>query len=262
MFELLKYWSRQRLRGALALSVGLAGLAAVYVWMYPSFGTDFDFDQYLEQFPEIFREMFNIASMNTIEGFLAAELYAFGWVLLLGVYLAYAAAGTIAGEIDRQRVDILLSLPVMRSRVVLGQYLSLLVPIVLVNVIVPPVVYLSSVLVGYPMPVVELVVVHVLSVPYLLACAAIGLVLSVISSRDTVAQRGALVLMFGLFLFESLVTTVDLDWLGAIAPMRYYDPTAVLVHTQYDLGGAVMVLAAAVGLVVISQVIFTRRDVP
>lgn len=261
MFELARYRARRRLRGSVVLALGLSVLAAMYAGMYPSFATDFDFDQYLEQFPEIFTELFNITTMNTIEGFLATELYSFGWILLLGIYLAYTASSSIAEDVDDGRMDILLSLPISRSRVVVETYLSLLVPILLVNLVVPIVVYASTALVGYPLPALELAAVHALSIPYLLACAGIGLVLSVMGLRASVAQRVALVLVFALFLFESLVTIVDQGWLGAIAPMRYYDPTAVLVHAEYDVVGAGILLVGAVVLVVLSQLLFTRRDV-
>jgi ABC-2 type transport system permease protein len=261
MLELARYEARRRLRGALFLSVALSLLAAMYIGTFPSIASDVDLDQFIEQMPEIFTELFNIATMNTIEGFLAAELYSIGWTLLLGLYVAYSAAALIAEDIDRKRIDILLSLPISRVQLLGEKYLALLVPIAIVNAVVPVVVFVGTAAVGYPIEPVNLAVVHLLSIPYLLACAGIGLALSVVVDRATIAQRGSLVAVFGLFLFESLTVVAGQGWLGAIAPMRYFNPTDVLVESSYDLLGGAILVVGAVGLVVLSGLYFRQRDI-
>lgn len=261
MFELARYESRRRIKGAVYLTVGFTLFAMMYVATYPSVASDIDLDQFIDQMPDIFKELFNLATLNTMEGFLAVELYSLGWTLLLGMYVAYSAATLIAEDVDRERMDILLSLPISRSQVVGEKFCSLLVPIVLVNLAMPVVVYIGTIAVGFPVDPVNLVVVHLLSVPYLLACAGIGMALSVLVSRSTIAQRGALVLIFALFLFESLVVVAGYEWLGAIAPMRYYNPTAVLVEGSYDWQGALIALAGAAVLLGVSALYFTRRDI-
>lgn len=218
-------------------------------------------DQFIEQMPDIFTELFNIATMNTIEGFLAAELYSIGWTLLLGLYLAYSAAALIAEDIDRERMDILLSLPISRAQVLGEKFLALLVPIVVVNTLLPVIIYVGTVAVGYPIDPIDLAVVHLQSIPYLLACAGIGLVLSVGVDRATVAQRGSLLAVFGLFLYESLTVVAGYGWLGAIAPMRYFNPTETLVEGSYDPLGTFVLLIGAGLLVGASALYFRQRDI-
>lgn len=261
MLELARYEARKRIRGAIYLSVGLALLATMYVGTFPSVSSDVDLDQFIEGMPEVFRELFNLTTMNTIEGFLASELYSIGWVLLFGMYVAYSGASLIAEDVDRERMDVLLSLPVSRARVVGEKFASLSVPILLANLLLPVVVYAGTVAVGFPIDPVALVAVHLLSIPYLFACAAIGLGFSVVLSRATVAQRGALVAVFALFLFESLTTIAGYDWLGAVAPMRYFDPAAILVEGRYDPLGAAILLVGAVVLVALSARYFGYRDI-
>ena len=160
MFELARYEGRQRVRGALALTVGLSALVALYAAMFPSVSSSVNLDEYMRAFPPALREAFGIATLSTIEGFLAAELYAFGWVLLLGLYFAYAAAGLVADDVERGRIDLLLSLPVTRSRLVTGKFLSLLVPMAVLNVVVPVVVYVATALIDDPIAVADLLAVH------------------------------------------------------------------------------------------------------
>lgn len=261
MLELAVYGARKRVKGALALSVGLSAFSVLYAAFYPSFATGFDMDQYIDALPQVFVEAFGLRAFGTIEGFLATELYHFAWVILLGVYLAYSAAGLVAGDVESERMDLLLSLPVSRGRVVAEKYLALVPGVLVVNAVVAAVTWLSTHAIGYPVAATDLLAVHALSIPYLLCCAAVGLAFSVAADRESVAQRGAMATVFGLFLLETVVSTTDYAWLGAIAPMRYFDPTAILVENTYDLAAAGILLAAVLALVAASAWYFRRRDV-
>jgi ABC-2 type transport system permease protein len=261
VLELARYGARSRVKGALALSVGLSAFSALYAAFFPSVTEGIDLDQYTETLPPVFVEAFGLKALGTIEGFLATELYQFAWVILLGLYLAYSAASLLAGDVESGRIDLLLALPVSRSRLVRERYLALAPGIVLINVVVGAVTWAATRAIGYPVSAADLAVVHALSLPYLFACAGIGLTFSVAVDRASLAQRGAAGTVFSLFLVETLVTNTDWAWVGAVAPMRYFDPTAILVDGVYDLAGASILAAAAVALVAASQWHFSRRDV-
>ncbi|MCL9814144.1 ABC transporter permease subunit [Natranaeroarchaeum aerophilus] len=261
MFEFLRYDGRKRIKGSVYLSAGMAVLAAVVIWVYPSFSDSFDEDELLEAYPPQLIQLFDIETMASIEGFLAFELYVFGWVILLGLYLAYSAAGIIADDIDRGRMDTLLAMPVTRRRLLTEKFASLAVPILLVNVLVPPVVLASVELIGESMSIADLAAIHLLSIPYLFACAGIGLLCSVAFDRTGIAQRVALGGTFALFLLESLLNGTDYEAAGAVAPMRYFDPNEILLESSYDLAGAATLILMTLVLVGLSAVWFTRKDV-
>lgn len=261
MFEFTRYYGRRRVKGAATLTVGLAILTTLYVYMFPSISSGIDLDAYAESIPPALRSAFGIEALGSIEGFLAAELYAFGWILLLGLYLAYSAAGLIADDVEDGRMDMLLALPVSRSKVLLEKFTALLVPILVVNTVMPVVVYLGVAGIGESLSVADLVMVHLLSLPYLLTTAAIGLLASVWFDRTSLAQRAAMGVVFGLFLVESVVTDTDFAVLGSLSPTRYYDPTAVLVSSEWDIAGGAVLLAATVVLVAVSRESFRRKDI-
>ncbi len=66
--------------------------------------------------------------------------------------------------------------------------------------------------------------------------------------------------MFAAWLAESLLDVSDYAWAGAVTPTRYLDTSAVLVDGQYDVVGAVVLLAATTVLVALSRRVFARRD--
>ncbi len=260
MTAILRLESRKRIRGPAVLVGVFAVLSAMYFSIFPEFAEDAE--EVLEAFPEWMFEFFGLDALHTIEGFIAAEVYSFFWVLLVGIYFAWVGGGLIAKDVYTRRMDLTLSNPVSRESVLLQKVASLWVPLVVLNVGVPFIVYVGSVLIDETMNPVALVMVHLLSIPYLLVCAAIGIVLSIVVRRVRSAQAGA----FGLVVFLWLVDGAsrldpDYEWVGAFTPSRYYDETAILVHEEYAFVDAGILLAAFLVLLAIAVVIFVRRDI-
>lgn len=263
MLELARYEAARRLRGTLTISALVGLLGAATVGFYPSVAASgVDFEAYAESLPPAVREAFGFASFGTVEGFLATEFYAFAFVLLLGLYLAYAGGRLIAAEVESGRLDLILATGVSRRRVVVERALSLVVPIVAVNAVAIVAVALAVRAIGESIPLDQLLAVHLLSVPYLLCCGAVGVVLSTLTQNADVAQRAALGLTFGLYVLDSVSATTEFDWIGAISPTRHFAPTDALVMGEYDLVGAAELLAGATLLVALAAAWFSRVDLP
>lgn len=261
MLEFASYEGRRRLRPSLYLSAGMSVLALVVIWAFPPFRDAMDVDEILDAYPEALLRLFRIREMGTLEGFLAAEFYVFGWVILLSLYFAYSAAEVVADDVDRGRMDTLLAMPVSRPRLVAEKFLAVGVPVVVVNAVVAPVVIAGSHLIDEPVSAADVVALHLLAIPFLYACAGIGLLASVVFDRASVAQRVAIGVTFALYLLESLLSDTDYAAIGAVAPMWYFDPSAVLIDGTYDLAGGAVLVAATLLLLLASQAWFTRRDV-
>lgn len=261
MTEILRYEARRRIRGTAVLVVLLSLYLVMITYLFPSIGQATGaMEEYAEALPPAVQESFAIESITTIEGFLAAQIYQFIWVLMLGLYIAYVAGGLIASDLETGRIDLLLATPTARKRAVVEKYLSLLLPILAINVVMPVVLLGAVQLVGETLSVVDAIALHLLSVPYLLATGAIGLALSVTLRRADLAQRGGLGVLFMLFILDSVTSGTDVEWLGAISPTRYYSPADILIDGTYDVTGAVVLFAVALVLVVASAEWFERAD--
>lgn len=260
MTAILRLESRKRVRGSVIFVAVFALFSAMYFSMFPSMQEDIE--ELIEGFPEFFFDLFGIEALHTIEGFIAAEVYSFFWVVLLGIYFAYISAGMIAGDIRDRKMDLTLSNPVSRESVVVQKIASLWVPLVVLNVTVPAIVYTGALVIGESFNPVALAMTHLLSIPYLLTCAGIGLVLSVVFDRDRTAKVTALGLVFGLWLVNGVSNMSSrFDWVGAFTPSRYYNETAILVREEYALLDALILMGAFVALVAVAVAIFVRRDI-
>jgi len=264
MFEIARFESRRRLRAALFVSALLVATVGLVVGLFPSIEqSGVDFEAYVEAFPPEIRTTFigSLAELGTIEGFLVTELYQFVWSLLVGLYVAAAGAGAVAGEAESGTLDLLLVNPVTRTRVVVGKALSLLPLILLLNGIAAVTVLVGVSLIGEHVRLDRLLLLHAGFVVYHAASGSVGLVASVLVDRVRRAQGIALGALFATYLLDSLTVETDYEWLGELSLSRHFDPGEVLVAGDVDwLGLAVLVGVAVVGVIVAAE-LFERRDV-
>lgn len=261
MLDVLRFEGERRLRITSVLAVAFTLFAAMFVALAPDIVSAGAYDDIVDVMPPAMQALFGYENFGSIEGIVGGEYYTIAWMVGLGGYLAYSAAGSVAGDLKTDRMDTLLAAPVSRTEVLLGKYLALIVPILVLNVVIPAVLYGGSVLVDMPISPTDLAVLHALSIPYLLCWAAVGLFAGVVVRRGRTAGRVALGVVVAAWLVESVVVSTEFEWLGAVSPMRYFDPSAVLVGGTYDLVGAGLLLVVAVVLVGASQQLFRRSDI-
>jgi ABC-2 type transport system permease protein len=262
VLETTRYESRRRLGSTAALTVLLAAFVGLVISLYPSIAASTaEIDALVESLPQAVREGFGAESYASIEGFLSTEVYGFLWVLLLGLYFTYAAGGLLAGDIEAGRLYMVLAAPVSRTRLAAEKFLSLAVPLVTLNTVLPVFVFGASMAIDYVIDPWHLLLVHLLSVPYLLVCSGIGLVLSAVVDRADLAQRSGIAVVFLLFMLDSVTVGTDFEWLGAVSPTRYFDPAEILLDRTVDPVDTLVLLIAASALVVVALAVFQRRDV-
>lgn len=261
MFETARYETSRRVRGTAVLTVAVSLYAAFIVWYFTVL-EGVDIDEVYESMPPAMTEAFGIETLSTIEGFLGAQLFNFVWLLGLGLYFAYAAGGLISSDIETERMDLLLSFPVSRSRLLVEKFASLLLPLLSLNLVVGGIIYALVASIGESIDPAHLALAHLLSIPYLLVCAGIGVVFSVVVDRAAVAERAAIGVVFVLFLMESVVGGADeYDWIQYVSPTHYYEPTSVLIDGTFEPIDTGILLVAFLGLLLLGQIVFHQRDI-
>ena len=260
MTAILRVESGQLLRSSLVLT-GLLGLLVAFVLaVFPGFAEEAELIE--EAFPPVLLGLLGIEEIHTIEGFVGGYVFSIVWVLFAGIYFAYVSAGMIVDDVRTRRMDLLLSTPVSRESIVLQKVAALWVPLVALQVGLFAVLSVGIRAIGETLDPVTLVMAHLFTVPYLLVCAGIGIVLSVVLERVESAQATALAIVFVLWLVDGLShMDPDFEWVGAIAPSRYVDPGAILVHEEYTFADAGILLVAFLALLAVATVVFVRRDI-
>ncbi|HZP91115.1 MAG TPA: ABC transporter permease subunit [Actinomycetota bacterium] len=109
-------------------TLGLIGTAAMYAAIYPSVRANAEtLNRFVKSMPEWLRTSFLSTSQDYTSpaGYLHTELFSWLAPLLLLVYAIGAGARAIAGEEERRTLDILLTTPLSRRRVVTDKFLAM-----------------------------------------------------------------------------------------------------------------------------------------
>ena len=125
---LLKTLRDQR-RTFLWWSAGLSAVNALIIILYPSVEDVSELDAIMESMPEALARLFmgDVVNLTSPEGYLNSQLFILVLPLLFLVFTIGRGSGAIAGEEERGTLDLLLSLPVRRSQVVLEKFVAMVV---------------------------------------------------------------------------------------------------------------------------------------
>jgi ABC-2 type transport system permease protein len=113
--------------------VSVAVIVLMYAAIWPSMKGQPSISEFLDQMPEALRNLFATsgADLSTPAGYIQVELLSFMAPILLILYAVGQGSAAVAGEEDHHTLDLLLSAPVSRSRVVLDKAVAMVLGTVL-----------------------------------------------------------------------------------------------------------------------------------
>ena len=119
---------RDQRRSLLWWGIGLVVLAAFTIAFYPSIANAPGFDSILDEMPEALARAFlgEVTDLTSPQGYLNSQLFVFFLPLLFLVYAVGKGSSTIAGEEESGTLDLLLSYPLARWRVVLDKFAAII----------------------------------------------------------------------------------------------------------------------------------------
>jgi len=249
-------------KGTLILLLLFIGLFVMIIAIYPNM-KEF-LDMWAESLPEVALSTFGRSGfeLSMVEGYLNMEFYQWGWVLTLGVYFVFISSSVISKEIENKTIDMLLSNPVSRARVVLEKFLGLVPGVILVNVAMPIVVLGCLKYINETIDVTYLFYTHFASVFYLCAVCALGLLFSVIFDETKRANVLAIGAISGMYIMEILsILSEKYSAIGKISIIHYYDPGEILVHKTIEASDVVILCIITAVLLAAAAIYFEKRDI-
>lgn len=105
--------------------LGFVGTVFMYAAFWPTIrGNASQFNDYIANLPEAIRNLIG-GDYGTPQGYVQAEMFSLLMPVLLLVYAIGAGARAIAGEEEAGTLDLLLSTPIRRSRVLLDKFVAM-----------------------------------------------------------------------------------------------------------------------------------------
>lgn len=253
---------RDRRRSLLWWSVGVTAWIVIVAMMYPTIRDSSGISQLVEQYPKNILAIFGVSDMDfsSGSGYLAGELFGFVIPLLILMLTIGAGGAVIGGAEERGLLDLVLSYPVRRSRVLLESAAL----IVLLALAFGAVVMLSLLVMD---PIVSLR----LSLPNLLGTVVgltlLGIVLGWLSLvvGALTGSRGRALAVSGsvaavAYLASSLAQLVDVLRPARLLSPFWYATSGSPLVSGYTWWYGLVLLAMAGFVLVIGVVRFDRRD--
>ena len=237
-----------------ALSVGLTGAFFMLVW--PSI--DDSISQALDSYPDSVKKAFGITTLSNAEQYLNAELFSFILPFALAIFALRSVAAAIDGAQERGHLDVLLSAPISRRRLVAATFAAIAVELAAILAAAWAPTCLGSLVAGADLDAGLAAAGYANVWPLAIFAAGIAMLVTGVSQHAgavTGVAAGVIVAMYVLDLLGRLSDSIEpFRWLSAF---RYYGTAAVDGIDPLAFAGltaAGLILAAAGAL------LLERRD--
>lgn len=256
MIELVLSLLRDRRRALLAWGLPIGLMSAFIVAIFPS--VEDALGKAIRDYPSELKEAFGIGELATVEQYLEAEMLSLIVPLAVGYLAARSVASGLSGAAESGRLDVLLSAPISRHRLVGASFAATAVELASVLVVSLLLTMLGSWLAGAGLAFGPALAGFANVWPLALLFAGLGIVVTGFSLRTSVVTgsvAGVLVAMYVMDLIGRL--DAGLDWIRYGSVFKYYGNA---IENGIDPVAFVGVTAAAVALVVLGAWLFERRD--
>jgi beta-exotoxin I transport system permease protein len=245
-----------RRREVLVWGGSLGALCAFMAAIYPSIRTSID--QIAKNYPAGLREAFGVQAMNTVEGYIHAEMFSLIVPLALSYFAIRAVAGATVGAEERGYLDTILALPISRTVLIVGEYIVAAATSAAIMVLTGAMTIVAGRLAGTHISV-GLVMAGVMGVwPLAMFFGGVAALASgALHSARAVngVALGTLVAMYALDLAGRLAHGLaGLRWISAF---RYYGAP---MRDGIDPASFIGLTAAGVLLLIAGALLFERRD--
>lgn len=255
-------WARRR---ALAWWVGGSFAYLLFLGsVFPTFRQHAgQFEEVLNSYPESLRALFNIvegAGFGTGPGFFHMELFSFMIPLLLISFAVGFGARAIAGEEEEGILDLVLSTPVTRSRVLLEQFGAMASTTALIGLAMAAAIASAGAAFNMGLEGSHVLAAMLASVLLALVFGSVALAVGAATGRRGLAIGVAGAAAVAAYLIFALADLVS--WLGTVqkaSPWYYYAQSAPLLNgAEWAHFG--FLAAMVVVLVIAGGLALTRRD--
>ena len=253
---------RDRRRGLVGWSIGIAAYVALQTSFYPSVQNS-DLQRAVAQYPKELKAFFGGAQafdFSTGHGYLDVELFSMIIPALLTIAAIAYGAAALAGEQDRGTLDLVLSTPISRRRVLLEKLVGLAATVFGLAGVVAVAVAVMGEIFGLGVAVANVGI----------ACLGAGLVgflfgsIAMLTGTATGSRAAAIGLPAALFVAAYLLVGLAglVDWLEpfrVISPLYHANGTHPLAN-GLPVGNYLLLVAVAIATVVTNVVVFEHRD--
>jgi ABC-2 type transport system permease protein len=247
---------RERRRSLLSWGLPIGAWSAFVVAIYPS--VEEALMKVVRNYPAALKEAFGVGELSSVEQYLSAEMLSLIVPLAVGYLAVRSLASGLSGAAESGRLDVLLSSPVSRRRIVTASFCAAAIEVAAVLIFALLLTLLGSVLAGANLSFSSALRGFANVWPLALLSAGLGIVATGFSLRTSVVTGSVAGVLVGMYVID-LVGRLDtsLDAIRYASVFRYYGKA---IEEGIDPLSFLGVTIAAVALAAIGATLFDRRD--
>jgi beta-exotoxin I transport system permease protein len=245
-------------------ALGLVGYVALIVSVYPTIRDNPDLNKLVESYPEALKAFIAFGGQldyTSAAGYLGSELFSFMIPALFLVATVGNGAGSIAGEEERGTLDLLLSLPLSRTRIAAEKLGAMCVETAGLGLVLWLALWVGALAFGMHVSAAHLGAAVVVLVLLSTSFGAVAFMLAAATGRKALAIGVTVALAVGAYLVNSLASLVDaLEPFQKVSPFYHYaagDP----LHQGLDPWHTLFLVAVGAVAAIVGVALFARRDV-
>ena len=242
------------------VALGMGGMTAYFAILFPTYSKILDIQSLMAKMGPVAKIFGASGDVNTLTGFLHIGLFSMILPALLVVLMAGMGSGFTAGEESKGTIDVLLSYPISRRRLVLEKALAVFIA----GVVAVAATWISGVagaaLSSSPLAADNLAAACLMLLLLSLVYGSLALAISAATGNRGAAIGVAVGLLVVTYLIDGLATIIDgLNTIRWVSPFKYYmgnDP----LRNGVNLGDVAVLAGLTVVFLAVSLVAFDRRD--
>lgn len=262
MWPVLHWTFWQRRWSTLWWCLGVAAFIVISLGFYASFRDQANqLNEVISHLPDAARSLISDSgSFFTPDGFLSARLYYLLLPLLLSILAIGLGSSLIAKEEDSGTLEVLLSRPISRAKLLAGKALAGLIIVLAVSLVALIAATIVCKLVRLEVAFDRIILATLLSTLLALVFGAIAFAVAAHGRARAASVGIAALFSIGSYLMSSLDDVVQvLRWPAKLLPYHYYRPGEVLTG-NFDWYFAAVLFWTVIVLGVFSYFSFRERD--
>ncbi len=245
-------------------NVGAGLLVAFLVAFYPSIESMEGLDELVEQYPQDLMALLgagDMASISTPAGYLNAELFGFMLPIILVVFAIARGSGAIAGEERAGTMEMLISQPIDRGRLVLEKYASMVVSMLGLTFTIWLVLALGKLIINMDISVLRLAEMTFSLTLLGLAFGSVAFAVGCVTGRYGLSTGVTASCVAATWILNAMSLIVDaMEPAKWLSPFHYYNGSSPLIHGLNPAYAAAL-LAIVLTCLAVAYSGFRRRDI-
>lgn len=244
-------------------TIGFAAIAALLASFYPAMHQDGSLDSLLESMPAAFQGLIgSLADLSRFDTYIASQLFDIRMPLIAGIMAIILGIGLSVNDEEKGELRTILSMPIGRTKLFIQKWLAMLT--IMIVVVLGMVAGVYAVLPFIDIASIEPEVMVRLSAMTLLIMATFGTIpfaVGFATGRRAAATGLSILTIIGSFILSTFGQAVD--WLGDYEKLSllHYFPAVEIAKNGIELRDVLVFAIVTLVLLVVSVVVFRRRDV-